>query len=90
MRIIIEWAVGSVSEKREYINNQMQKHAVRRGGESDYHFNVRLNTFPERPLLQMIPLPSSEISNLLEINRPGGKGMYLELIGYGVSKKLLL
>ena len=32
MRIIGERAVGGVSEKREYINKQMQKHAVTRGG----------------------------------------------------------
>ena len=89
-RIIGEWAVGDASKKREYIDKQMQKHAVTRGGGSDYLFNVRLKSFPERLLLQTTPLPLSEISNLLEINRPGGKGMYLELMGYGVSKRLLL
>ena len=59
MRIIGERAVGGVSEKREYTNKQMQKHAVTRGGKSDHHFNVHLKSFPEQPLLQMIPLPSS-------------------------------
>ena len=30
-RIIGEWAVGDASEKREYLDKQMQKHAVTRG-----------------------------------------------------------
>ena len=38
----------------------------------------------------MKPLLFSQTTNLLELQRPRGRGMYIEMIGYGTSQNILL
>ena len=89
-RIIADWTISDVKERKDYFDTQMKKHSVFREGNKQHQFNVCLKSFPEQHLLETTSLPSSKRDNLLKLDRPGGKEMYIEVLGYGASKTLLL
>ena len=74
-------------QKREYLQREFCKRTVIQAGKECAEFNVRVANYAERP---MLALPSPLAIDVNHWLGTGRAGLNLQLIGYGLSQRVLL
>ena len=78
----------TVAACNKYFESELKTRAVGRNGRDGHEFHVRVLAYPERSLLEMDPIPKSEMNHLLLPQT--GVGLTIQLIGYSLTAKTLL
>eukprot|EP00956_Cyclotella_meneghiniana_P033552 scaffold96912_cov61-Cyclotella_meneghiniana.AAC.3 len=68
----------TVAACNKYFESELKTRAVGRNGRDGHEFHVRVLAYPERSLLEMDPIPKSEMNHLLLPQT--GVGLTIQLI----------
>ena len=73
--------------RESFLQNELDGRAIVRGGKTHYEFDVRISSYPERPMIAQCNPLGIDVNHWLG---RGNAGFRLEVLGYGTSTTTLL